>query len=459
MAQAVTGINPIRPDDYYLEKVNLITPVNVVDIKSMLVEISYYEDIFRGSVTGEILISDSINMIDRLGMCGGEYLFLTFRKLKNQDVKDGVSKKFRIYRVSERRLQNQETEAYILHFCSEEFLFSEQLKISKPYKGKKISEMASDVLANELQISVNKLNIEETKGLYDFIVPYKSPFETLHWLANYAQPMTSNGADFLFYENHEGFNFASLQTLYGKRSYKKYMYQIKNVGDTTESSELFRDLSGFKSYTYLNTFDTLYGTINGAFASKTLTVDPITRKFYEITFDYNKDYYYKNSQLNDYPVVNNTPNRLNKKMNEMSEASYKVVVSNKNQIKSKGILEQPWSVQNDIAAETFVPYRTAQMALSHYTRLKLVLSGDPLLSIGTVIDVVLPSNVGKKGGAGYNEGLFDVYNSGRYLISAVRHVIKADFRYETILEVVKDSMGASFPNWTGPGILDVVKGK
>ena len=92
-------------------------------------------------------------------------------------------------------------------------------------------------------------------------------------------------------------------------------------------------------------------------------------------------------------------------------------------------------------------------------RSKLVLSGDPMLAVGTIIEVELPSNASKKDGSGLNEGLFDVYNSGRYLISAVRHVIKADFRYETILEVVKDSMGASFPNWTGPGILDVVKGK
>ena len=459
MSQSITGTNPIRPDDYFLAAVNLITPKNVVDIRSMLVEISYYEDIFRGSVTGEILISDSINMIDRLGMCGGEYLFLNFRKTKNENPNEGISKKFRIYRVSERRLQNQETEAYTLHFCSEEFFFSEQTKISKPYKGKKISEMANDVLTIELQIANDKLNVEETKGLYDFIIPYKSPFETLHWLTNYALPATSNGADFLFYENHNGFNFTSLQTLYGQKAYKSYMYQIKNVGNMPDSGELYRDLTGFKSYTYLNTFDTLYGTINGAFASKTLTVDPTTRKFYETTFNYTDDYFLKNSQLNDYAVLNNTPNRLNKKMNEMSEACYKVVVSNKNQIKAKGISDQPWTVQNDIAAETFVPYRSAQMALSHYTRLKLVLSGDPMLAVGTIIKVELPSNASNKDGSGLNEGLSDVYNSGRYLISAVRHVIKADFRYETILEVVKDSMGASFPNWTGPGILDVVKGK
>lgn len=462
MAQTVSGTNPLRADDYYLATVNLITPKNVVDIRSMLVEISYYEDIFRGSVTGEILISDSINMIDRLGLCGGEFLYLVFRKTKNEIISEGVSKKFRIYRVGERRLQSQETETYTLHFCSEEFFFSEQMKISKAYRGKKISEMASDVLLKELQISKDKLQVEDTTGLYDFIVPYKSPFETLHWLTNYAFPTTSSGADFLFFENHNGFNFTSLQTLYGKNPYRAYRYEIKNLGNLEGSPELERDMRGIKSYTYLDTFDTLYGTSNGAFASKTLTIDPTTRQFYETVFDYDQNYNTKNSQikLNKFAVINNTPNRQNKTMNQMSEACYKVVVSNKNQIKAKGISENPWTVQNDIGAEIFVPYRTAQIALSHYTRVKLVLSGDPLLSVGTIIKAVLPSNASKKDGSGLNEGLSDVYNSGNYLISAVRHIIKADLKYDTVIEIVKDSMGESFPNWpNNSGINNVVKGK
>ena len=50
--EQITGATPRTPDQYYLEKLFLVTPKNTVDIRSMMVEMSYYEDIFRGSVTG-----------------------------------------------------------------------------------------------------------------------------------------------------------------------------------------------------------------------------------------------------------------------------------------------------------------------------------------------------------------------------------------------------------------------
>jgi len=209
MAELLSGgKNPRFPDDYSLIKLFLVTPKNTVDIRSMMVEISYYEDIFRGSVTGEILISDSISMIDRLGLCGGEFLNLVFRKNKNSQSEE-ISKIFRIYRVSERILQKQEVEVYTLHFCSEEFFYSEQKKISKAYTGKKISEIANDILKKEILVQNKYIKLDETKGLYDLIIPYKSPFETLQWLTNYALADTYSGADFMFFENSDGFNFVS----------------------------------------------------------------------------------------------------------------------------------------------------------------------------------------------------------------------------------------------------------
>lgn len=455
--EQIIGANPAVSEEYYLQNLYLVTPNGTINILSMMLEISYYEDLFRGSVTGEILISDSISMIDRLGLCGGEFLTLIFKKTKDQSDNEGIKKVFRIYRVSERILQKQEVEAYTLHFCSEEFFYSEQKKISKAYKGKKISEIAEDVLKVELQ--ANDYLIHDTKGLYDLIVPYKSPFETLHWLTNYALVDTYSGADYVFYENHTGFHFVSLQKLYAQPSYNSYRYDVKNAGNKENSPEIYRDLTGVKTYAYLDTFDTLYGTVNGAFASKTLSIDPTTRRFFETNFDYKNDYFYKNVQLNNSALINNTPNRENKRMNEMYESSFKVVISNKEQIKAKGISDEPWSVSNDIAAETFVPYRTAQMSLSHYSRVKIVLAGDPNLSVGRIINLTLPSSASKSDGIGFNEGLPDVYNSGRYLISAVRHMIKTDRRYETVLEVVKDSYASDLPNWTNPDINSLVKGK
>jgi hypothetical protein len=99
------------------------------------------------------------------------------------------------------------------------------------------------------------------------------------------------------------------------------------------------------------------------------------------------------------------------------------------------------------------------MALSHYTRLKLTVYGDPNLCVGQIINVILPSNRSEKDGSGFNEGLFDLYHSGRYLISAVRHVIKSNMKYDTVIEVVKDSLGAGLPNWNNPEIFEIAKGK
>ena len=67
----------------------------------------------------------------------------------------------------------------------------------------------------------------------------------------------------------------------------------------------------------------------------------------------------------------------------------------------------------------------------NYTRLKISLPGDSNLTIGMVIDFSLLSiNPTMKKP--------DAFYSGRYLISAVRHMITVS-EFKTILEIVKDS--------------------
>jgi hypothetical protein len=65
--------------------------------------------------------------------------------------------------------------------------------------------------------------MQQTEGLYDFVIPYKKPFEAINWLSNYATAVGKEGADFLFYENSEGFNFFSLQNLFTQAPYTTYI--------------------------------------------------------------------------------------------------------------------------------------------------------------------------------------------------------------------------------------------
>lgn len=454
----------LTANDFYLESINIITPKNIVNIKSVFVELSYYEDIFRGTVSGHVLISDSISMIDRLGLSGNDYLELKFRKSKDADVQ-GISNYFRIYRVGERILNNAETENYSLHFCSEELFLSEQTKVSKAYDGKTIDYIVTDILKNHMQIDEKYLLIEQTEGRYDFVIPYKKPFDAINWLSTYALSSRANfikGADFVFFENSDGFNFRSLQSLFASRTYQSYIYSQLNAGNREANDgggSLGRDLRTIKSYTFLDTFDTLYGTVSGAFANRLITIDPLTRRYTDTKFDYIEDYQNKLNDKKKNSLINNAKNRLGKTANQNYDAVLKVMISNKDQQKAEGIAKTPYHVANDIRAEKYVPYRTAQLALSHYVRLKLTIAGDPNLTVGTTINVELPSSLSTKDGSGLNEGKTDAQYSGKYLITSVRHIISTQMKYETVLEVVRDSYGDSLSNFADTKKLaDTVKG-
>lgn len=446
VGQKTRSINASEgPDSYNLEEVYIVTASSKTNLKGVMVEMSYHEDIFKGTVSGSILINDSGSLIDTLGLTGFEYLKLKFSKTKISNKNETIEKYFRIYRVSERVLNNNSTQTYTLNFCSEELLLSEQTKISKAYPGKKISDIVTDVLTNNLLVTEERQLVQETNGVYDFVIPYKKPFETINWLSTYAKPVGNPGADFMFFENKDGFNFYSLQSLFKQNPYMTYYYTPRNLGNldftyrgqNIRTTEFGRNLMSIKSYSFLDTFDSLYGTVSGAFANRLISIDPLTRTHRETNFNY-YNYFSKAQSLNKHRIVPDLNNRLGKKPYENYNSVLKVVTSNANQKIAKGIAgEKEWSVANDIYVETYIPNRTAQVALSHYSRIKLSVSGDPNLSVGMTIQIYLPSNSGSN--AGYNSGEIDKINSGKYMISAVRHIIDVYNKYETVIEVVKDS--------------------
>lgn len=253
-------------------------------------------------------------------------------------------------------------------------------------------------------------------------------------MSNYAQPQKTLGADFLFFENHEGFNFMSLQTLYKQKPYKKYKYSVRNVNTFTESA---RSLYDIKSYTFLDTFDSLYGTSTGAFSNSVLTIDPLTRRYTTTNYNYLENFS-KYTHLNSHPVLPDNKNRNDVKSSESYTSVFKVLTTNAGQKNALGIKDKPDSVANDVGVETYVPHRTAQLAMAHYSRIKLSVAGDPGLTVGQTIDITLPS-LKNRDGSSIQQGQKDDVHSGKYLITAVRHIIDSYLKYETVLEIAKES--------------------
>ena len=421
------------PESASIDKMSLITASGQeIDLKKMIIEFSYFEDIYSFAVSGSVSIRDGQGLIERWQITGGEFLDVDFGRVKGSDT--NTSRTFRVYKLGDRKpIENLNSEIFTLHFCSEELLLSEQTKISKSYSnngvGQEIHKTVKSILKDELKVKKD-LYIENTRGIYNFVVPRIKPFEAISWLSTYARPESQDlaGADMLFYENKDGFNFKSIRSLLKQTPYRTYNYQQNNTDSTLEQKA-----SSVLQYEFIKSYDALNEISSGTFANRLISVDPSTRSYKITDFDYNK---YKTSSkpANGSGLLNGYVNRLGKTDNQSPESVVKVVIGNSEQYKVGYIKDKPGSVANDIFVENYIPNRTAQIALANYTLVKVVVPGDPNLKAGMTITF----NIYSLALDGDKKRL-DTRFSGKYLVNAVRHIIQSQGVYQTVMELAKES--------------------
>lgn len=118
----------------------------VVELKEFLVELNLYEDIFSNTLYGDIVLSDSRNLIDTLPIIGEEYLNVFFYTPSFLEQKQFIKKTFRVFRLSNRKIvRDNNTQLFTLHFASQELFSDILLPVFRSFEGK-VSELAFDVL-------------------------------------------------------------------------------------------------------------------------------------------------------------------------------------------------------------------------------------------------------------------------------------------------------------------------
>jgi len=416
--------------DASIDKLQIITVTGqAIDVKKLLIEFSYYEDIFNFVVSGYIILRDAIGLIEKLQLTGKEFIEISFGKARGLNTvnNDFV---FRLYAIPKRTPSGNLNAEYIkLHFCSEELLLSEQIKVTKSYSGKPIYSNVYDVLVDKLKVNPKRVIVEQTEGNYDFNVNTLRPFEAISWMSCYARPSINNtvGADMLMYETRDGFNFRSISSLLKQPIYKTYTYQPKNL----ENSDFGNQLKTVLEYEFIKTFNSLDDINSGTFANRLISLDPLNRTVKVTNFDYEK---YLNQTGGKTSALATAPNRLGLTQNQAYTGTLKLGVTNSEQKLRPYVQQGVGSLANDIYFEKFVPNRTAQLSLATYTKVKLKIPGDSAITVGKTIDfnlmTLMQTDETEKG--------FDRYYSGKYLVTAVRHIIQSQGAFQTILEIAKE---------------------
>lgn len=440
---------------YELKALTLIcTNGTYYDIFPQMIELNIFEDVYSSTMSGNIVISDSVNLFSGAPLSGFEYLNVIVNK-KGYDIDFPIAKFFRIYKidfgeVSSTTLSNQ---SYILHFCSEEMILSASKTMSKSYRGKTISYMISDIMKTQLGVIDQKFpkeNIEETFGRQDIVIPYMNPLTAINWLVPKALSNNgkSLGPNFLFYENQRGFNFKSIESLFKQNTKVKYTYNVKNIEIKNEnSSQEYHDVI---SYSFMKIFDTLSATKNGMFSGLMKGVNLLRLRVDDTVHDYQKHFdnsiHVENnltSELRDrklpYSFQNNNEDRLkvHTTKNYPLTKMYPTTLGHNTQ---PGIANKQPGINPNLV-ENWLLTRISRINQLNYLKLKLVAPGDTYITVGDIIEFRIPIVSAKIIGQNNDND----YYSGRYLITAIRHIFSYS-KYEMLIEATRDCLSKEYPN-------------
>lgn len=435
------------------------------DVYPQLVQISIFEDIYNSTMSGEITLSDSVDLMSILPLNGFNFIGITVLK-PGYEKQVILEKIFRIYKMTHNGA-NQTTRSnqmYTLHFCSEENLVSLSRLLSKSYKGKTSSDIIKDILLNQVSVSPRKYNvnnIESSSGRYDIIIPNINPLQAASWVATRTISSTggSSGAAYMFFENRNGYNFKSLETLFMQKTKVKYRFKQKNIDVVDETlDEEYHDVI---KYEHMNVFDTLKAISLGMFSSVLKAIDLVRLRADDTVFNYN-NFFNNSTHINNqkqdvyklgYQFQNEFEDRLNNKVYENFFANRRMYPTNKDHDNISAISSKQPGIKPNFV-EKWMLQRISQIQQLNYLKLKLVAPGDVFLTVGDVIEFDVPSIKSVVKG----ENNINPYYSGRYLITAIRH--KLDYQnYEMIMEVTRDCLSAQYPNSdnTNPGLKEIKK--
>ena len=437
-----------KAGDYSLETCEIVSYrlaennlPRTVDIKLITGSIELTENIFESCMIGKIQVYDSQDIRTILPITGMDKLNLKF----NTPGFDGVNfteeqgRQFHIYKIEQVKQDpnSQRSQGYDIFFTSKEYYYNFLTKVSRSYKGP-IEYAIEDILRNKRYLnSTRALTYEPTKTNAKYVIPSLRPFDAIKYLSTQCVSQKYNNAGYVFYETPAGYFFRSLESMYamngtvGRPHKFDYFYQISNVNNSPDN-----EMHSVINYHFGKPVNTLENMDRGMYANKLTVHDAFNKTLKTHTFDYYKtfgDYFHAETeqgnrtytkQVLPYAPFDDT----DKDISQFAESKTMVITETS-------------KVHNDYEftpAKDTIPIRTSQRQSLYNNILRLKVHGNSVLGAGDMISFELP--LMRPVGDGEKQKA-SPYLSGRYLITAIKHIISADTgKYQMALSCSKDAV-------------------
>ena len=396
--------------------------------------LDYYESITSPSISVQIRILDVDGNLTAKGVYGGEKLAV---KIKGVEDSEFEEKEFELVPDKHELILNTigdvtsgvKQQTSTLQFVSKDLIKNETARINKRYVGnitdsvKKIlgaPDVPDDDKDKKGINTTKKLDVEQAKNNYSFIGNKHTAFDIIQRLQAKAggagfDDKTKSDYGFLFFENHDGYHFKSIRTLFEPEPTATYA--------KTEISES-KD-SKIEDYNFSSGNDVVINLKSGLYINETTFVELDKTKITKVKFNMAEvdDLSFKPPEL---------PIKLNGDETKPSRIMLRVIDTGVHQHyeENSTTLEDVQPV-TDLAVYQNKAY--ARFSLLNSQSLNITVGLNPDLRAGQTIGVKFPTTEYKTEMG--DEKSNDI--SGKYLISHLRHEFEGG-EFRTHLRLIRD---------------------
>ena len=456
---------------------------NALDIRNIILGIDIFHDLMDNGIYCELVIADSVGLIEFLPIVGDETLQLKIGTPGFNEYRDYT---FRVYKVSERKVAGERSEAYNISAVSQEVINNHRRSVKKSYK-----DLTADVIATKIYdeflkpteaehyfVKKKNLKIQDSLQNLNLNFPGEKPFTAINMAAREGRVKsgselttynfngkissseslvdTSESSNFIFYESYDGWNFRTIDSLMQGEVFESFylteasienqMVDNNSQGDTIK----IHPRQFIENVSVVKQFNTIENIQTGLYNHEVETIDPILKKYSEVTFIYDRD-------SNNFSHLEKKPNEKlyadNSIFKSESPSSYKYFLPSNigdprqvTYVKEKvydpffanSAVETDQQIRNPRKLHEFLSFDVLSRVQLNNIVLSVTIPGNTDIEVGQIINLTLPQNTDVEE---YLKSANLLFNK-RFFITAVRHTINIeDSAFYTTIECVKDTYG------------------
>jgi hypothetical protein len=422
-----------KPGDIIIEKI-LVTSYTgfTMNVRGQLKGLVIYEDMFANTLTGQLILNDTMGIIKHFPLVGNEKVSITFYLPGDVQGNKPVELKFRVFNVSgNTKTSTTNARFVVLELTSEEHTKGTTARFSRSLSSMPYSEMVKKILREQVFNPEDNIgvNVSPTIGKKNMIVPYWTPFYAINWIAQKSVSKEDfTRCDYVFYQTINGFyHFVPISEMKALPVTAKYTYVPGGNRTETGDMPIADYLRNISSFSVISMHNKVKSVATGVYSSSLITFDTTTKTYKRHSYDY-EEQFKKETAISEYPIVSFP----NEQTSLYASSMIKMYPKHSFQFNKHPVNDN---------VEQYALRRQATMNRLNTQSLRLDVPGDSRLHVGDIVDVAIPSFEDPVNKSEWKDTIL----SGKYMVTAIKHMIMDD-DYSMEMVVSKDSYDYQLPD-------------